>query len=134
MQWLLTPNQPHAIHIGQLLGNVCAQPVGPALTCHGLGPCAGSPVPSILTGDPDQVLMLHLVRNLQGAATKVLSPVARPQGNQRDWPGLEARVLLAHLANPQNWVAFVSVQGVWWRADSARLGRHPPGGSLPGPD
>ena len=123
MLLLAVPNQPQAVDIGQLLGDTRAQPPVPTLTCQGQGVCAGNQVPSILVGTPGQVMMLHLVRNQVdqgGAGNKVLTPVTQPQANHQEWPGLRPSVVLAHRANPNHWIAFVCVRGVWWRADSAR--------------
>ena len=116
---LPVPSQSQALDVGQLLADTRAQPLTPTLTCQGQGPCGGTQIPSILVGTPGQVLLLHLVRNLVGVGNKVLTPVALPVGNHPEWPGLQPRVVLAHRANPNHWFTFVSVRGVWWRADSA---------------
>ena len=123
MLLLAVPSQVQALDLGQLLTDTRAQPPVPTLTCQGQGVCAGSLVPSILVGTPGQVMVLHLVRNLVmmgGAGAKVLTPVTLPQANHQEWPGLQPSVVLAHRANPNHWLAFVRVGGVWWRADSAR--------------
>ena len=117
MTLIPVPNQSNRVDLSQLLADIRAQPPLSTLTCLGLGPCQGLPVPSILVGGPGQALLLHLHRNLTGV--KVLTPLDRPQPNHPEWPGLHLKAVLAHSANPQHWIAFINVQGVWWRADSA---------------
>jgi hypothetical protein len=114
---LVPPRHGPAIDLVHLLANTRANPVGPGLTCQGQGWCSGQAIPSVLVPTPGQVLFLHIARNIAGVGKKVLTPVAEPQNNQVEWPGMELRVVLAHSSIPAHWIALCKVRGVWWRAD-----------------
>ena len=107
---------PHQLDLAQMLGAERQQPVNPTLQCQCLG--VAVQVPSVLVPTQGQVLLLHLARNLAGQARRDLTPLARPPANHLEWPGLQARAVVAHTGN--HFVAFVMVRGVWWRSDSVR--------------
>ena len=121
MLLLPAPQQGQPMDLGQVLGDVRADPPQAGLVCQGQGLCIGQRIPSILVPTaPAQTMFLHLARNLTGAGAKILSPVMEPVANQPEWPGMELRVVLAHSAHPDHWRAFVKVGGVWWCVDSTR--------------
>jgi hypothetical protein len=63
--------------------------------------------------------MVRLARNQLGY--KLLTPVMVPPPNHNQWPGLRLKAVLAHSDHGAgHWIAYVSVGGVWWRADSAQ--------------
>lgn len=122
---LLAPPAPHQggapVDLALLLAATRAALPSPTLVCQGQGPCAGQAIPSILIGTQDKVLLVHLVRNLlvaRGAGNKILTPVLIPPAHDPQWPGLRLKVVLAHSAVADHWIAYVNVLGVWWRADT----------------
>ena len=133
---LVPPDQHQPVDLGQLLGATRQQPTAPSLACQHQGcPVAGARgMPSHLVPTPGQVLVQPISRLQQapnwvpgqpvGGTVKRLTPVARPLPNHPEWPGMEAKVVLAN--SPGHWRPFVNVAvpgagpgaGVWWSCDS----------------
>ena len=133
---LAPPGQLGPLDLGQLLGAVRGAPPVPTLTCqHRHCPAYGARgMPTHLVATPGRVMVVHLARlqqsipgqqlqqwqqqqpgqqqrpgQQQAPTVKLLTPVALPPPNHQEYPGLQARVVLAH--TPGHWVAFVNVAG-----------------------
>ena len=53
---------------------------------------------------------------------KVLTPLQRLLPNQPQWPGMCLKAVLAHREQGgRHWIAYLEVQGIWWKVDSARV-------------
>ena len=149
---LTPPGQLGPLDLGQLLGAVRGAPPVPTLTCqHRHCPAYGARgMPTHLVATPGRVMVVHLARlqqtipgqqlqqwqqqqqpgqqqrpgQQQAPTVKVLTPVALPPPNHQEYPGLQARVVLAH--TPGHWIGFVNVAGIWWRTDGQGVQQEDP--------
>ena len=119
------PQQPQPVDVGMLVEATRQDPLQPGLMCHN-PMCAGrgAPIPPTLVPAPGHALLLHLQRNQGLLAGKVLTPLGPIPANQPEWPGLHLQAALGHREHGAHWVAWVQVQGVWWRVDSAPMAIH----------
>ena len=142
---LAPPGQLGPLDLGQLLGAVRGAPPVPTLTCqHRQCQAFGARgMPSHLVATPGRVMVVHLARlqqtrpgqqlqqwqqqqagQQQAPTVKLLTPVALPPPNHQEYPGLQARVVLAN--SPGHWIGFVNVAGIWWRTDGQGVQQEDP--------
>lgn len=123
------PQQHQPVDVGRLVRATRQHPQQPGLLCRN-PTCAGrgAPIPSTLVPAPGHALLLHLQRNHGGLGVplggKVITPLGPILANHPEWPGLHLTAALGHREHGAHWVAWVQVQGVWWRVDSAPMAIH----------
>ena len=126
MVQLPVPRGMNPIDIGLVLSNFRQNPPATTLVCTSQWCGAfGFQIPSTLRSTPGHLMCLHLLRNQVGVGVgqgKVLTPLQRLLPNQPEWPGMSLKAVLADREQGgRHWIAYLEVQGIWWKVDSGRV-------------